>query len=168
MRVLPQEGQHMTEVHDPGAERDNEPTAGPAAVAAAVRAEATNVMTQASSPIAQVVSDNIRSISATALQNFPGAGVADAIGVSSAIQDSLRHLHPIDGGLTSSARTAMEAVSRGTVASIKSPFSGLSPEIIVGHLHRLLQRQQRLLLEAKLGVGAQPGHGAVLGQRERP
>ena len=33
MRVLPQEGQHMTEVHDPDAERDNEPTADPAAVA---------------------------------------------------------------------------------------------------------------------------------------
>lgn len=133
MRVLPQEGQHMAEVHDPDAERDNEPTADPAAVAAAVRAAATNVMTQASGPIAQFVGDNIRSISADALQNFPGAGVADAIGVSSAIQDSLRHLHPIDGGLTSSGRTAMEAISRGAVASIKSPLSGLSPEIIGGH-----------------------------------
>ena len=79
-------------------------------------------------------SPGIRSIATTALQNLPGAGVANTIGVSNAIQDSLQHLHtPLDGSLTSSARSAMEAVSRGAAASIKSPLGELSPQIMGGH-----------------------------------
>lgn len=125
----------MSEVNDPDAERDDEPTApDAAALTAAVRAAVTDVMSEAGSPISQIVGDNIRSIATTALQNLPGAGVANTIGVSNAIQDSLRHLHtPLDGSLTSSARSAMEAVSRGAAASIKSPLGELSPQIMGGH-----------------------------------
>lgn len=123
---------------EPDAEHDDEPTApDAAALSTAVRAAVTDVMSEAGSPTAQIVGDNIRSIATTALQTLPGAGVADTIGVSSsssAIQDSLRYLQtPLDGSLTSSARSAMEAVSRGAAASIRGPLSGLSPEIMGGH-----------------------------------
>jgi len=123
----------MSEVQDPDAEHDDDSTIpDAAATTAAVRAAISEVMSEAGNPIAKVVSDNIHHIATVAWKGHPG--VADVIGVGDAVQDSIRHLYtPRNGGISSSARTAMEAVSRGVEAWTNGPLSGLSREVMGGH-----------------------------------